>query len=52
MCNKSIIYGVLFASGPITFYEGPLLSARDLDIGPEGFSPRDDISRGLMKRAI
>ena len=30
----------------------PLLSARDLDIGPEDFSPRDDISRGLMTSAI
>ena len=30
----------------------PLLSARDLDIGPEGFSLRDDISRGMMTRAI
>ena len=30
----------------------PLLSARDLDIDPEGFNPRDDISRGLMTKAI
>ena len=30
----------------------PLLSARDLDIGPEGFSSRGDIRRGLMTRAI
>ena len=30
----------------------PLLLARDLDIGPEGFIPRNDISRGLMTRAI
>ena len=30
----------------------PLLSARDLDICPEGFSPRDDISRGLITRTI
>ena len=25
MCNKSIIYGALFASGAITFYECPLV---------------------------
>ena len=30
----------------------PFLSARDLDIGPEGFSLRDDINRGLMTREI
>ena len=29
-----------------------LLSAWDLDIGPEGFSSRDNISRGLMTIAI
>ena len=32
----------------MAFFILPLLSARDLDIGPEGFSPRDDISRGLF----
>ena len=32
----------------MAFFILPLLSARDLDIGPEGFRPRDDISRGLM----
>ena len=36
----------------MAFFILPLLSARDLDIGPEGLSPRDDISRGLMTRAI
>jgi hypothetical protein len=36
----------------MAFFILPLLSARDLDIGPEGFSPRDDISRGLMTRTI
>ena len=36
----------------MTFFILPLWSARDLDIGPEGFSPRDDISRELMTRAI
>ena len=36
----------------MAFFIFPLLSARDLDIGPEGFSPIDDISRGLMTRAI
>ena len=34
----------------MAFFILPLLSARDLDIGPEGFSPKDDISRGLMTR--
>jgi hypothetical protein len=29
----------------MAFFILPLLSARDLDIGPEGFSPMDDISR-------
>jgi len=29
-----------------------LLSARDLDIDPEGFSPWDDISRGLITTTI
>ena len=33
------------------FFILSLLSARDLDIGPEGFGPRDDISRRLMTRA-
>ena len=32
----------------MAFFILPLLSARDLDFGPEGFNPRDDISRGLM----
>jgi hypothetical protein len=36
----------------MAFFILSLLSARDLDIGPEGFDPRDDISRGLMTRAI
>jgi hypothetical protein len=36
----------------MTFFILPLLSARDLDIGPESFSLRGDISRGLMTRAI
>ena len=36
----------------MAFFILPLLSARDLDIDPEDFSPRDDISRGLMTRAI
>ena len=36
----------------MAFFILPLLSTRDLDIGPKGFSPRDDISRGLMTRAI
>jgi len=36
----------------MAFFILPLLSARDLDIGPEGFSPKDDISRGLITRAI
>jgi len=36
----------------MTFFILPLWSARDLDIGAEGFSPRDDISRRLMTRAI
>jgi hypothetical protein len=36
----------------MAFFILHLLSARDLDIGPGGFSPRDDISRGLMTRAI
>ena len=34
----------------MAFFILPLLSARDLDIGPEGFSPIDDISRGLIKK--
>jgi hypothetical protein len=29
-----------------------MLSARQLDIGPKGFSPRDDISRRLMTMTI
>jgi hypothetical protein len=36
----------------MAFFILPLFSARDLDIGPEGFSPSYDISRGLMTRAI
>jgi len=36
----------------MAFFILPLLSAQDLDIGPEGFNPRDDISRGLITRAI
>ena len=36
----------------MAFFILPLLSARDLDIGPEVFSQRDDISQGLMTRAI
>jgi hypothetical protein len=36
----------------MSFFKLPLLSARDLDIGPKGFSPMDDISRGLMTRTI
>jgi hypothetical protein len=36
----------------MAFFILPLLSAWDLDIGPEDFNPRDDISRGLMTRAI
>ena len=36
----------------MAFFILHLLSARDLDIGPEGFNPRNDISRGLMTRAI
>jgi hypothetical protein len=36
----------------MAFFILPLLSARDLDIGPEAFSARDVISRGLMTRAI
>ena len=33
----------------MAFFILQLLSARDIDIGPEGFSSRDDISRGLMQ---
>ena len=36
----------------MAFFILPLLSAWDLDIDSEGFSPRGDISRGLMTRAI
>ena len=36
----------------MAFFILSLLSARYLEIGPEGFSPRDDISWGLMTRAI
>ena len=36
----------------MAFFILPLLLARDLDIGPEGLSPRDYISRGLMTRAV
>jgi hypothetical protein len=36
----------------MSFFILPLLSARNLDIGSEGCSPKDDISRGLMTRAI
>ena len=36
----------------MVFFILPSLSAQDLDIGPEGISLRDDISRGLMTRAI
>ena len=36
----------------MAFFILPLLSARDLDIGHYGFSPMDDISRGLMTRTI
>ena len=36
----------------MVFFILPLLSACDLDIGPEVFSQRDDISQGLMTRAI
>ena len=37
----------------MAFFILPLLSAWDLDIGPEGrYQSRDDISRGLMTRAI
>jgi hypothetical protein len=30
MCNKSIICGVLFASGAITFYEGNLVKGNNM----------------------
>jgi hypothetical protein len=36
----------------MAFFILPLLSTWDLDIDPEGFSQRDNISRGLMTRAI
>jgi hypothetical protein len=36
----------------MVFFILPLLSTQDLDIGPEGISLRNDISRGLMTRAI
>ena len=36
----------------MAFFILPLLSARDLDIGHDGINPKDDISRGLMTRAI
>ena len=36
----------------MVFFILPSLSAQDLDIDPEGISLRDDISRGLMTRAI
>ena len=36
----------------MAFFIFSLLSAQDLDISPEGFSPRDAISPGLMTRAI
>ena len=36
----------------MAFFIFSLLSAQDLDISPEGFSPRGDISPGLMTRAI
>jgi hypothetical protein len=36
----------------MAFFILPLLSAWDLDIDSEGFSPRGDISRGLMTRAV
>ena len=43
---------VIFIDWYMTFFILLLLSARDLDIGPDGFIPRDDISRELMIRAI
>ena len=38
---------MIFIDYCMTFFILILLSARDLDISTEGFSPRDDISRGL-----
>jgi hypothetical protein len=35
----------------MAFFILPLLSARDLDIGPEGFSSRAD-NKGNMKKAM
>jgi hypothetical protein len=38
----------IFIDKYMAFFILPLLSARDLDIGPEGFSLRDDVSGGLF----
>ena len=64
MCNKSIICGVLFASGAITFYEGnnKRLLHDIFHIGP-GINPRlpyqarqrswrADMGRGLIPGTI